>query len=183
MLPFLQNLVALLDQSFKFLVLPGDAVGIALLVAGARIGGSLLDQLADIIADGVKLEQCIKKTAYENLHIITAGRDHKNPTELFDSPTISDFFEAAKFYYEMVIVDSAPIIPVSDPLILSSEVDGICLIVKAGVTQREVVTRACELIEQAGGARLLGVVMNNVKHALPYYYNHKYYGYQYHSRR
>jgi protein-tyrosine kinase len=139
--------------------------------------------LADIIGDGVKLEQCIKKTMYENLHIITAGRDHKNPTELFDSPTISAFFEAAQFYYEMIIVDSAPIIPVSDPLILSSEVDGICMVVKAGSTQREVVIRACELIEQAGGARLLGVVLNNVKQALPYYYNHKYYGYQYHSRQ
>jgi capsular exopolysaccharide synthesis family protein len=139
--------------------------------------------LTDIIADGVKLENCIKKTGYENLHIITAGRNHKNPTELFDSPTISDFFEAAQFYYEMIIVDTAPIIPVSDPLILSGEVDGICLVVKAGVTQREVVTRACELIEQAGGARLLGVVMNNVKHALPYYYNHKYYGYHYHSSK
>jgi protein-tyrosine kinase len=137
--------------------------------------------LTDIIVSGAKLEDCAKKTEIPNLHIITSGVSDWNPTELFDSPSIPGLFEAAKFYYDLIIIDSAPVIPVTDPLILGAEVDGICLVVKAGATQKEVVTRACDLINQSH-ARLLGVVLNNVKQALPYYYNHKYYGYHYTSR-
>ncbi len=137
--------------------------------------------LADIIANGAKIEDCVKKTEIPNLHIITSGISDWNPTELFDSPAIPGLFEAAKFYYDLIIIDSAPVIPVTDPLIIGQDVDGIALVVKAGATQKEVVTRACELITQSG-ARLLGVVLNNVKQALPYYYNHKYYGYHYTSR-
>jgi len=137
--------------------------------------------LADIIADGLKMEECVRMTKVDNLHIITAGKEYKNPTELLDRPTLKPFFEATRFYFDLIIVDSPPIIPVSDPLILGHEVDGLCMVIKAGVTQREVVSRACELIDQAG-VRLLGIALNNVKYALPYYYNHKYYGYHYQSR-
>jgi len=139
--------------------------------------------LSDIIVNGAKMEECIKRTKHENLHIVTAGKNLKNPTMLFDSPAMPAFFEAAKFYYELIIVDSAPVIPVPDPLILSNVVEGICLVAKAGATQREVLTRACQLINESGGASLLGVVLNNVNQALPYYYNHKYYGYHYSHRR
>ncbi len=138
--------------------------------------------LCDIITSNVKLEDCIKKTQVENLDIITSGKIDRNPTELFDSPSVSGIFDAAKFYYDLIIVDSAPVVPVTDPLILGSEVDGMCLVIKAGATQKEVVNRAADLINQSG-ARLLGVALNNVKQALPYYYNHKYYGYHYTSRK
>jgi capsular exopolysaccharide synthesis family protein len=137
--------------------------------------------LSNVILDNAKIEDCVKKTDIDNLDLLTSGEQQKNPTELFDSPVLQTFVESARFYYELIIIDSAPVIPVSDPLILGGEVDGICLVIKAGETQQEVVTRAVSLIEQSG-ARLLGVVLNNVKHALPYYYNHKYYGYHYTSR-
>ncbi|HEQ98207.1 MAG TPA: polysaccharide biosynthesis tyrosine autokinase [candidate division Zixibacteria bacterium] len=138
--------------------------------------------LCDVIMKNVKLEDCVKKTEIENLDVITSGRIEGNPTELFDSPAIPGIFEAAKFYYELIIVDSAPVVPVTDPIILGTEVDGILLVIKAGATQKEVVSRAIDLINQSG-ARLLGVALNNVKQALPYYYNHKYYGYQYASQK
>jgi len=102
--------------------------------------------LTDIITNGVKLEEVVKKTSIENLDIITSGKNYVNPTELFDSPNFNDLFEAAKFYYDLIIVDSAPVIPVSDPLIIGTEVDAIVLVIKAGVTQKEVVSRACGLI-------------------------------------
>ncbi len=138
--------------------------------------------LCDVIMKKVKLEDCVKKSKIDNLDIVTSGKIKSNPTELFDSPAISGIFEAAKFYYELIIVDSAPVVPVTDPIILGREVDGILLVIKAGATQKEVVTRAADLINQSG-ARLLGVALNNVKQALPYYYNHKYYGYQYSSKK
>ncbi|MBD3382593.1 MAG: polysaccharide biosynthesis tyrosine autokinase [candidate division Zixibacteria bacterium] len=138
--------------------------------------------LSDIILEKAKIEECVKKTGVENLDLLTSGPRQENPTELFDSPHLATFIESARFYYELIIIDSAPVVPVSDPLIMGGEVDGIALVVKAGATQQEVVTRAANLIEQSG-SRLLGVILNNVKQALPYYYNYKYYGYHYTSHK
>jgi len=78
----------------------------------------------------------------------------------------------------LIVVDSAPVIPVSDVMVLMPEVEGALIVVKAGSTPREVVRRATELLQNAGG-RILGVVMNNLEGVLPYYYNYTYYGYQY----
>ena len=69
-------------------------------------------------------------------------------------------------------------IPVSDALIVARDVDGVVVVVKAGDTPKEVSKRACDLVHESGG-NLLGVTMNNVKDALPYYYNYRYYGYRY----
>jgi len=76
------------------------------------------------------------------------------------------------------LIDSAPLIPVMDSLILAEEFDAVLLVVKAGVTQRSVVARARELLNPQNG-KIVGVVMNNMKKTLPYYYNYSYYGYHY----
>jgi Mrp family chromosome partitioning ATPase len=80
-----------------------------------------------------------------------------------------------------VIIDCAPVVPVSDPLILGKEVDGMLMVIKAGETPKEVCKRACNLAVEAG-SNLLGVALNNVREALPYYFNYRYYGYQYASK-
>jgi Mrp family chromosome partitioning ATPase len=65
-----------------------------------------------------------------------------------------------------------------DALNLSRVVDGVILVVKAGVTPKEVVKRASETIKDSGG-NLLGVILNNVSGALPDYYSYKYKYYKY----
>ena len=66
-------------------------------------------------------------------------------------------------------------------MILSSEMDGVLLVIEAGKTQREVAKRAVDLLKE-GGVNLIGVVLNNAKKVLPYYYDYKYYGYKYYKR-
>jgi Mrp family chromosome partitioning ATPase len=66
---------------------------------------------------------------------------------------------------------------VSDPIMVVPEVDGVILVVMAGVTPRELVLRARDVLLDVD-ANLLGVIVNNHAEVLPYYYDHKYYGYR-----
>lgn len=136
--------------------------------------------LAEVLAKGVSLKTCFKPTPLPNLKVLTSGRLDGSPVELFNSNLIKEIFAELKFYFQAIVVDCAPVIPVSDPLILSSEMDGVLLVIEAGKTQREVAKRAVDLLRE-GGVNLIGVVMNNAKKVLPYYYDYKYYGYKYYK--
>ncbi len=134
--------------------------------------------LVEAISEGVAAKNVLKKTAIDKLDIITAGKVVSHPSEVFDAAAIGRVLGEMKFYYDLIICDTAPIIPVSDPMLLAPEVDGVLIVVKAGATQRQIILRAKEIM--AGTAnKILGVVLNNADNSLPYYYDHGYYGYEY----
>ena len=132
--------------------------------------------LYECLAGEIDPLKTVKETPIENLEVIPAGRRIKSPAHLFEGDIMSEIFEKIKFYYDIVIVDSAPIIPVSDPMLISSVVDGVVLVLLAGMTPRNVAIRAKNILLDAN-ANLLGVVVNNLSEVLPYYYDYKYYGY------
>ncbi len=119
------------------------------------------------------LKSVLKSTFLPKLKILTSGRLTQNPAEILNVPTLRDLFSEIKFYFDTVIIDCAPTIPVSDPLVLSSEVDGALMVVRAGKTPKETVKRATDLMRDAG-MNILGIVLNNVENVLPYYYNYRY---------
>ena len=137
--------------------------------------------LAEILAGETAAKNVTRRTALEKLDLICAGRAISNPSELFDSRSIGNVITEMKFYYDLILVDAPPVIPVSDPMLLSQEVDGVLMIVKAGQTQREVVRRATEIL-RSQSRKLIGVVLNNMDGQLPYYYDYSAYGYDYHPR-
>jgi capsular exopolysaccharide synthesis family protein len=137
--------------------------------------------LAEVLAGETVAKNVIRKTSLEKLDLVCAGRAVPNPSELFDSRAIGNLITEMKFYYDLIVVDSPPVIPVSDPMLLAQEVDGVLLVVKAGETQREVVRRATEIL-RSQSRKLLGVVMNNMNGQLPYYYDYSAYGYDYAPR-
>jgi capsular exopolysaccharide synthesis family protein len=132
--------------------------------------------LYECLAGEIDPLEAVKDTPIENLKVIPAGRRVKSPAHLFESDIMTEIFEKIKFYYDIVIVDSAPIIPVSDPMLISSVVDGVILVLMAGMTPRNVSLRAKNILLDAD-ATILGVVVNNHSEVLPYYYDYKYYGY------
>lgn len=139
------------------------------------------DGVADVLTGKRRLDACFKQSPLENLKILTSGGIIDNPTELFNSPRMKDLFSEIKFYFDAVIVDSPPVNPVTDSLILAPEMDGAIVVVKAGHTHREVVRRAVDLMRNSG-MNILGVIINNVKEVLPYYYDYRYYGYKYYTK-
>jgi capsular exopolysaccharide synthesis family protein len=134
--------------------------------------------VTDVLFSSLTARVVVKKTDIDQLDLITAGEIIKNPSELFNGPAIHNIFEELKFYYDLILIDSPPIIPVVDPLILLEELDGAVLVIKAGATNRDVVKRARNLLS-AHKDKIIGVVVNNIGQTLPYYYNYNYYGYHY----
>ncbi|MCP4684322.1 MAG: CpsD/CapB family tyrosine-protein kinase [bacterium] len=137
--------------------------------------------MSEVLHNGDEVKSVVKKTSLDNLDIITAGKAVAHPTELFDSRIIGGLVHELKFYYDFVFVDTPPVIPVSDPMLLAQEMDGAVLIVKAGSTAREVAQRAADILSSSQ-INLLGVVLNNVKGSLPYYYDYSHYNYDYSQR-
>jgi protein-tyrosine kinase len=137
---------------------------------------SLQNGVADILAEGIASRNLIKKTALENLDLLTAGKVLGNPSELLNSATVHRMIEEMKFYYELILVDSPPLLPVLDPMVLLEELDGVLVVVKAGETQRDIAIRARDILAEQKD-KVVGVVVNNLKQTLPYHYNYGYYGY------
>ena len=137
--------------------------------------------LAELLSEGVPVASVTKKTPLETLDVITAGRVNAHPEEVFDASAIGAILSDLKFYYDMILVDSPPVIPVSDPMLLAPEVDGVLLVIKAGATQREIARRAGDILS-ADCQNLLGIVLNNINQCLPNYYDSSHYGYDYSPR-
>jgi Mrp family chromosome partitioning ATPase len=76
-----------------------------------------------------------------------------------------------------VVIDTAPNVPVPDAILIGSSVDAVVVVIRAGVTPREVVSRGLEL-QLEENSNVLGLVVNNLARVLPYYYDYKYYRYE-----
>jgi len=137
--------------------------------------------LSEALTEGVLARNVVRKTSLNSLDVITAGKPCPIPAEVFDAAAIGRIISEMKFYYDLIITDCAPVIPVSDPMLLSQEVDGVLFVVKAGSTQRDIVVRARDILASSTN-RILGVVLNNCDDSLPYYYSHEYYGYDYRQK-
>jgi capsular exopolysaccharide synthesis family protein len=134
--------------------------------------------LAEVLDGTASLELCFRTTHISTLKVLTSGNLSKSPVELLNSDRLREVFSEIKFYFDSIIIDSPPVIPVSDTLILSTEADGVLLVVKAGTTSRYVAGRALANLKDAG-VNVLGIVLNNMEKVLPYYYDYSYYGYEY----
>lgn len=121
--------------------------------------------------------EVVRKTKLPNLDVIPGGGPTTGASQLFESGALSPFFEKAKFYYDIVLVDSPPVLAVSDTLFLCPEVEAVLYVLLAGVTAREVILRATQVLRDSE-ANIIGAIVNNAPEILPYYYDYKYYGYQ-----
>jgi len=111
----------------------------------------------------------------EGLSLIGSGPIPPNPSELLNSPL---FAEMGKHFLDLgfdhVVYDAPPVLPVSDPVIVSRVVDAVILVVRAGRTPRHTVRGAAEKLAQAG-ATPVGVVLNDLDSVAHDYYAAQYY--------
>jgi capsular exopolysaccharide synthesis family protein len=133
--------------------------------------------LAECLKDNLDPLEVIKDTKIDNLKVMTSGKLIKSPSHLFEKEALRNIFEKIKFYYDIIIVDSPPVIAVSDPMLISGALDSVIMVVLAGKTPQKVVLRARDILLNAD-ANIIGVVVNNLSEVLPYYYDYKYYGYE-----
>ena len=133
--------------------------------------------MADVLASLLPVNSVMKNTALPNLKVITSGRGIGMPAALFESTVFKETMAELRANFDLVIIDTAPVLPVSDAFLISGHCDGILLVVMAGKTPIGVVSRAGDLLNEGGG-KILGAVVNNAEEVLPYYYDYEYYGYE-----
>ncbi|MCD4690671.1 polysaccharide biosynthesis tyrosine autokinase [bacterium] len=132
--------------------------------------------LSDAVVRGYLEESDVKPTSLPNLFVVPAGSDRGEPTRLIETFPESRVMSELLNRFDHVIIDTAPNVAVPDALFIGARVDAVVLVVKAGVTPREVVVRGLEL-QRDEKMNVIGAVVNNYEHVLPYYYDYKYYGY------
>jgi polysaccharide biosynthesis transport protein len=128
--------------------------------------------LSNILAGGVKASEAIQAVAQPNLFVLHAGQVPPHPSELLSSSLMRELLKKWREEYDHVIIDSPPVITVTDAVLLSVEADAVLLVVRSGQTTVAHVRRTRNLLRSVK-ARLLGVVMNAADLASPDYY---YYG-------
>jgi succinoglycan biosynthesis transport protein ExoP len=113
-----------------------------------------------------------KQNFTENLDIITAGPVPPNPSELLSSIRLQDMLKDYSNKYDMIIIDTPPLASVTDPVILSSHVDGVILVTWAGKTTYEMLGKGLKQLKEIN-APVTGLVLNrfNAKKS-GYYYNY-----------
>ncbi len=129
-----------------------------------QVGGTL--GLSDVIFGRTPLEDVLQETEIRNLKILTVGNGSLDPFALFNSQEFKNCLEEFRKGFKFVVFDSAPIIPCSDSLYLSSKVDIIILVIEAEKTRWEVVQEGIQKLENAGG-KVFGVVLNKKKYHIP----------------
>jgi|HubBroStandDraft_6_1064221.scaffolds.fasta_scaffold01953_4 succinoglycan biosynthesis transport protein ExoP len=105
--------------------------------------------------------QAVEKISLPGLEVLVSGPVPPNPAELLSSDLMRKLIEQALDEYKFVVVDSPPLLNVADSRILATLVDGVVLVVKGGETPRELALRAQGYAANVG-ARVIGVVLNNV---------------------
>jgi capsular exopolysaccharide synthesis family protein len=134
--------------------------------------------LSSFLVGASKLEDIISGTDIPNLDLIVAGYIPPNPAELLGSENMKRLLALLKEKYERIIIDSAPVIPVTDSVVLSAEVDQTLLVLNAGKTSRGAALRSVEMLRDVK-ANIIGAVLNNIKVGKAGHYYYQYYYYYY----
>jgi len=132
--------------------------------------------LSTYLSREVPLDALIQKLPIANLSLLPCGPVPPNPAELIISEKMKDMLHELAGRYDHILIDSPPLINVTDPVILSTMVDGVILVVHGGKSTRDVVRRARQELSTVG-AKIFGVVLNNVDLRRDGYDNYYYYRY------
>ncbi|HJS24409.1 MAG TPA: polysaccharide biosynthesis tyrosine autokinase [Pyrinomonadaceae bacterium] len=119
----------------------------------------------------------IRNDEESGLNVLTSGPIPPNPAELLGSDQMRRLLAALQANYTHVVVDSPPVSSFTDGVLISTMVDGVLLVVHGGKSSRHIVRRSKQLLHDVG-AKIFGVVLNNVNlQSHDYYYYQSYYGY------
>jgi polysaccharide biosynthesis transport protein len=130
--------------------------------------------LTELVLNHLPSAEVVRKTAVERLSILPAGKLPPNPSELLGSDRMRTTLGALSARYEVVILDTPPMLAAADAAVLGSQVDGVLLVIRAGKTDQGAAQYALQQLHGVG-ARVIGAVLNDPDAKVPTYGG--YYGY------
>lgn len=169
--------VTLAQQGFNTLFIDADL---------RKPGGSIVffgenrkPGLSEVLMRSCAMKNAIMPTHIDNLNVLTAGGRAPNPSELLTFDNIERVLTEALSKYDRVVVDSAPLLAVSDTLLIAPHIDLCTLVVRAFSTPRKMVMRALKSLEETK-TEPAGLILNFLPSGrggyYAYYYSGKYYG-------
>lgn len=134
--------------------------------------------LSDYLAGKLTLESCIKTCPVENLAIITRGQVPPNPSELLMHKRMEELLQWASEHYDLVIVDTPPVLAVTDPSIVGAHAGTTLMVARFGQNTAKEIDVARHRFEQSG-IEVKGVIFNAVEKKASSTYGYGYYNYSY----
>jgi succinoglycan biosynthesis transport protein ExoP len=136
--------------------------------------------LTEVLTGGRTVFEMIRPTQVEGLSILTSGSLPPNPTELLGSDKMKKILGELAASFDFILVDSPPVLPVSDSVLLSTIVDGVVVVVNSANTAKQQIRVACARLKYAR-AKIFGIVLNKVNLQSPEYKYYKNYYFHYSS--
>lgn len=152
--------------------------GLNELITGAANIEDAVMNISDIILGDMPIDSILTTPEMGNIWILPSGRLSLNPAEILESPKFLSLLEDLKNRFDVIFLDSPPVLPVTDASLLAPKVDSVILCYEIGRTTREALLRAKVQLESVGG-KILGVVLNHIApqaelmSTYPYYSRYK----------
>lgn len=135
--------------------------------------------ISDILSKGADWRDLVMNTEVEGCYLITSGSTPPNPAELIGSRRMDKLLEELKENYDLILIDSSPVIAVTDAVVLAPKVDASFLVFEVGRTTKDIAARTLNIFDNIN-SRPKGVILNNLKpedrRAYGYGYGYGYYG-------
>ncbi len=137
--------------------------------------------LSHLLVGQARVREAIQRTSDPNFCVMTAGRTPPNPSELLSSERMRQLIaNLSEGPFDWVIIDTPPVLAVTDAVIITPMVSGTVFVLGAEMTRRRLAERAVQMVLQTR-PKLVGCVLNRVNFDRNKYYYSRYYGYQYKS--
>lgn len=132
--------------------------------------------VSTVLSGAAPLDEVMQQTKFPRLTVLAAGPTPPNPSELLGSLTAEKMLNELRAQFDYVIIDSAPVLAVTDGAILAAKSDGALVVVRAGKTRRDQLAHAVGMLNDVG-ATLLGAVLTMMptRGSGAYSYNYYYY--------
>ena len=118
--------------------------------------------LSELLVGEAALSESVRPTEVEGLYVMPGGASPPNPAELLGGARMDQLLASLREKFDSIVIDSPPMLAVTDAAVLGPKVDGVVLVLRAEQTDREAASLALSQLRHVG-ATILGVVMNDTK--------------------
>lgn len=138
--------------------------------------------IVDILRGDVEIDDAIRSTSLETLHVLPCGSRPKDPAELLTRPDYEQLLAVLREKFDHIVIDTPPILVVTDPCGVAPRVDGTIICVRLSRQTREFGRRSLEQLREVGG-NVIGIVINGVEESDSYGYgSYRYSDYRYYAK-
>jgi polysaccharide biosynthesis transport protein len=150
----------------------GEWYGLSDVLQGSIVLSQATQRLA--VHEGHRVSPADPEWTGAELHLLQAGKPAWDPSSLLASPAMDDVLQSLLESFEMVLIDSPPVFPITDSAILAPRVDGVVLVVRCHRTDREITREAVARLRLMQ-ANVIGVVLNGLNPSSNAYQSYSYY--------